>query len=414
MDVLVATHHAGTSAALAATAAGLRVEPGAEIPTPFATTSTRPGSPGRTGRWTASAVHGPSGFGAKDGRHRRQRPRLPPACTRRRVFLLVPEPHERDRLKHAGRRLEGQTVKVVGNGGGGATRGWNPATGKPRQWRRTSAEALFGCPLTTNPVVRKAPGGLARQVTTFDHRIGTVRDFTVRPGGSASAGGTIHGLFGGRGSRRSLTTNQREGTGKARRSFQCDVRGTPCPSGYREPQSSAPPVLVAIFGSWPVTGWVVRAGGSPSGEPRLDPACAGIGLRAGGGVRTNGRRTLSARTSTGWIQWKVRSNPLTCGTNRSEPGQAINSDRFVGCWAVVGHGEVREDPRVNNPFGGGSNATFPSRHVPYPRPGFPVPHSERSERWRGEQPQGRILDDKRSASIASRRDDDGTQVPEGE
>jgi hypothetical protein len=54
---------------------------------------------------------GTDGFGCRD---RRLFPR---------VFRQEPEPHERDRLKHAGRLEEGQTVKVVRNGEGGATAG---------------------------------------------------------------------------------------------------------------------------------------------------------------------------------------------------------------------------------------------------------------------------------------------------
>lgn len=257
--------------------------------------------------------------------------------------------------------------------------------------------------------------GLPARRRTFGHRIDTVHDFTVRLAGSAPAGGTIHSLFGGRGSRRSPTTNKRGGTGKARRSFQCDARSTPCPSGYRERRTSARPVPVAIFGSWPAAGGVERAGGSPSGEPRLCPACVDIGLRAGGDGRTNGRRTLSARASTAWIHPDRRTEPVLLRDepfqNRGGPSTATDSSA-VGQWSAQEKEGI--DPRVTRPFGGGSRATRPSRHVPSPRPGFPASHSVRSERWRGEQPHGRTLDDGRSASTARCRDDDGTQVPEGE
>jgi hypothetical protein len=91
---------------------------------PPARMTTCPGSPGRSGRGAASAASwserrrtrgvrngGTDGFGCRD---RRLFPR---------VFRQEPEPHERDRLKHAGRLEEGQTVKVVRNGEGGATAG---------------------------------------------------------------------------------------------------------------------------------------------------------------------------------------------------------------------------------------------------------------------------------------------------
>lgn len=68
-----------------------------------------------------------------------RRPRSPKPVTLPRVFLQDPKPHERVRLKHVGGRVEGQTVKVVRNDEGGATRGWKPATGNPEQLETDSS-----------------------------------------------------------------------------------------------------------------------------------------------------------------------------------------------------------------------------------------------------------------------------------
>lgn len=80
-----------------------------------------------------------------------------------RVFLQDPKPHERDRLKHVGRRVEGQTVKAVRNGEGGATRGWKPATGKPEHRRRTAAGSLTGIGCRRTRQTCRCSCGLARQ-----------------------------------------------------------------------------------------------------------------------------------------------------------------------------------------------------------------------------------------------------------
>lgn len=106
-----------------ATATGCRAGPVGKTPTSLTTRSTRPGLPGRSGRGTASAVPGSSGGGFVGEGRLGWLLRLPDPATGPRVFQPVPEPHVRDRLKHAGRHEEGQIVKAVRNGEDGATAG---------------------------------------------------------------------------------------------------------------------------------------------------------------------------------------------------------------------------------------------------------------------------------------------------
>lgn len=200
---------------------------------------TRPGLPGRTGRWAASAVHGSSDAGDADGGVRTRRLRLTRATTRPRGFLQDPEPHERDRLKHAGRRMEGQTVKAVKKGEGGATRGWNPATGKPEHWRRTAAGSLRGISCRRPRPVGRRYAGLPAKRRKPGHGFGTVHDFTARLADSARAGRTTRGIFGDLEAGRSPARRRGEGTGKTRRPLQREVSRTPCPSGFRERRASA-------------------------------------------------------------------------------------------------------------------------------------------------------------------------------
>jgi hypothetical protein len=84
--------------------------------------------------------------------------------------------------------LEGQTVKVVRNGEGGATRGWKPATGKPEQQETDSSGFSTEDRLTTNPADRKAHSGLPEGNWTIGHGIGTGHDFNARLAGLAPAG----------------------------------------------------------------------------------------------------------------------------------------------------------------------------------------------------------------------------------
>jgi hypothetical protein len=142
----------------AATAAGCRAGLVGKTSTSLAERSTRPGLPGRSGRGAASAARGSSVIQFASGGLRTRPFRLPGLVPFPRVIQQDAKPHERDRLKYAGRFEEGQTAKVVKNGEGGATAGVearNEESGATGDGQQPIPSGL-GCRRTLSPSRRPA------------------------------------------------------------------------------------------------------------------------------------------------------------------------------------------------------------------------------------------------------------------
>jgi hypothetical protein len=216
-----------------------------------------------------------------------------------RVSRQDPEPHERVRLKHAGRREEGQLVKAVKNSEGGATAG---VEARNEESGATGDEQRF----VTSSSVRWSPpesvvGGAV---------------FRSRPPHHAPRG------------------SQRAGTGRE------DDRSSAAPGrgrvlfGYRPrwtPARSTPscPLRRAAEG---------RMGGEspqwPSGERGIGPTPAGVVLTDRRDGRTNGSQPFVARSMAVRTSGIAAGESCLSGRSDARRGHPYG-DRFVGCRAVA-------------------------------------------------------------------------------
>jgi hypothetical protein len=280
------------------------------------------------------------------------------------------ELHERDRLKHAGRLGEVQTVKVVENGEGGTKRVWKPAT-RNRNHRDDSPRPVPpGTGWCADPRGDRTVTWISVHDALSSRREPTIREGTslVGPLAPSRADRTRDELACERvesqvrrATCRGSTTVRRDDRSEATASH----RHTPRSAAERDRRLGTPkrpdPRIWTSRRSW-----VARRGRWPSGHstPSTLARCP-TPASAGAGIRTQERSAdrTAGRTRTGSRSDGTRQARRPSSRDGATSRPSARNDRFVGCWARKGGPKRRRRNGGHAVLGRWASRTSPIRFV---------------------------------------------------